>query len=53
VRKFLKRLLPFRRKSRLLPAGFGIVMSAVNAYEIIVKVGRITMARLDRERQPA
>jgi len=53
VRKFLKRILPFRRKSRLLPAGFGIVMSAVNAYEIIVKVGRITMARLDRERQPA
>lgn len=53
VRKFLKRLLPFRRKSRLLPAGFGIVMSAVNAYEIIVKVGRITMVRLDRERHTA
>ena len=50
VRKFLQRLLPFRRKSRLLPAGFGIIMSAAYAYETIVKVGQITLKYLAVER---
>jgi hypothetical protein len=50
VRKFLQRLLPFRRKSRLLPAGVGIVMSAVNAYETIVKVGQITLRHFAGEK---
>jgi hypothetical protein len=50
VRKFLQRLLPFRRKSRLLPAGFGIIMSAVDAYETIVKVGQITLKNFASER---
>jgi hypothetical protein len=50
VRKFLQRILPFRRKSRLLPIGFGLIMSAVNAYETIVKVGQITLKYLAVER---
>lgn len=46
VRRFLQRFLPFRRKSRLLPAGFGVVMSAWDAYDIIVKVGQITLREM-------
>jgi len=50
VRIFFRRFLPFRRKSRLLPAGFGVVMSAWDAYDTIVKVGQITLRQLDHER---
>jgi len=50
VRKFLRRLLPFRRKSRLLPGGFGVVMSAWDAYDTIVNVGQITLRHLSHER---
>jgi hypothetical protein len=50
VKRFLKRLLPFRRRSRLLPVGFGLIMSAVNAYEIIVKTGQLTLKYLAAER---
>ncbi len=46
AKAFVKRLLPFRRKSRLLPAGFGIAMAAWDAYESIVKVGRIAQREL-------
>ncbi len=46
VKRFLKRLLPFRRRSRLLPVGFGLIMSAVNAYEIIVKTGQLTLKQM-------
>ncbi len=50
VKAFIKRLLPFRRKSRLLPAGFGILVSAWDAYDTIVKVGRILMRELPGRR---
>ncbi|HPI91686.1 MAG TPA: hypothetical protein PLT09_00330 [Deltaproteobacteria bacterium] len=46
VKAFIRRVLPFRRKSRLLPAGFGIAMSAWDAYDTIVKVGRIALREL-------
>jgi len=49
VKRFLKRLLPFRRRSRLLPVGFGLIMSAVNAYEIIVKTGQLTLKQMASE----
>lgn len=42
----VRRLLPFRRRSRLLPAGFGIAMSAWNAYDTIVQIGRVAMREL-------
>ncbi len=50
VKVFMKRLLPFRRKSRLMPIGFGIVMSAWDAYDTIVKVGRFTLRELPGKR---
>jgi hypothetical protein len=50
VKGFIKRLLPFRRKSRLMPIGFGIIMSAWDAYDTIVKVGRFTLRELPGKR---
>jgi hypothetical protein len=50
VKVFIKRLLPFRRKSRLMPIGFGIIMSAWDAYDTIVKVGRFTLRELPGKR---
>jgi len=50
VKVFMKRLLPFRRKSRLMPIGFGVVMSAWDAYDTIVKVGRFTLRELPGKR---
>ncbi|HVN70813.1 MAG TPA: hypothetical protein VMU10_02225 [Desulfomonilia bacterium] len=46
AKAFIKRLLPFRRKSRLLPAGFGILVSAWDAYDTLVKVGQIALREL-------
>ena len=51
VKVFIKRLLPFRRKSRLMPIGLGIVMSAWDAYDTIVKVGRFALRELPSKRQ--
>jgi hypothetical protein len=50
VKVFIKRLLPFRRKSRLMPIGFGVLMSAWDAYDTIVKVGRFTLRELQCKR---
>jgi hypothetical protein len=50
VKGFIKRLLPFRRKSRLMPIGFGVLMSAWDAYDTIVKVGRFTLRELPGKR---
>jgi hypothetical protein len=50
VKVFIKRLLPFRRKSRLMPIGFGMVMSAWDAYDTIVKVGRFALRELPGKR---
>jgi len=46
VKALIKQLLPFRRKSRLLPAGFGIMISAWDAYDTLVKVGQIALREL-------
>ncbi len=46
VKKVVRRLLPFRSNSRLLPAGFGLIASAYNAYETIVNVGQTTLKYL-------
>ncbi len=46
AKAFIRRLLPFRRKSRLMPIGFGVLMAAWDAYDTIVKVGRITLREL-------
>jgi hypothetical protein len=48
VRRMLRRLLPFRSGSRLLPAGIGLGVSALNAYEIMVEVGQLTLKHLPR-----
>ena len=48
VRRFLRRLLPFRKGSRLLPAGIGLGVSALNAYETMVDVGLLTLKHLPR-----
>jgi hypothetical protein len=42
----LKRLMPARRGSRLLPAGVGLGASALIAYDTIVSVGKETLGRL-------
>jgi hypothetical protein len=46
VQKMLRRLLPFRKGSRLLPAGLGLGASALNAYETMVNVGQTTLKHL-------
>lgn len=51
VHKIVHRLLPFRRRSRLLPVGFGLVMSAYHAYSTIVDVGRLTLRYIPRLKQ--
>ena len=54
VKAIVRRILPFRRRSRLLPAGFGIAMSAWNAYDTVVQIGRITQRELaGRQRRVA
>ncbi len=46
IRRMLRRLLPFRKGSRLLPAGLGLGASALNAYETMVNVGQTTLKHL-------
>lgn len=46
MRTLLKRLMPARRGSRLLPAGAGLAASALIAYDTIVGVGKETLGRL-------
>lgn len=46
VRTMLRRLLPVRKGSRLLPAGFGLGASALNAYETMISVGQTTLKHL-------
>jgi hypothetical protein len=48
VKKLMRRLLPFRGGSRLLPAGLGLGASALNAYETIVNAGQSTLKHLPR-----
>ena len=43
LHKIVHRVLPFKRRSRLLPVGFGLMMSAYHAYNTIVKVGRLSL----------
>lgn len=46
--RILRRLLPFRSRFRLLPAGFGLIASAMNAYDVIVDAGQKTLKHLPR-----
>ncbi len=48
VRKLLRRLLPFKSRSRLLPAGIGIGASALSAYETLVNIGQTTMKNIPK-----
>jgi hypothetical protein len=48
VRTLLRRLLPFTRTSRLLPAGLGLAVSALSGYETMVSVGQSTLKHLPR-----
>ena len=46
MRKILRRLVPMRSRSRLLPVGIGLGSSAVRAYDTVVNVGQATLRRL-------
>lgn len=46
MRKLLRRLLPFRSRSRLLPAGIGLGASALSAYEMLVNIGQTTLKNI-------
>ena len=48
VKHLLRRLLRFRGNSRLLPAGIGLGVSALTAYETVVSVGQATLKNLPR-----
>ena len=48
VKHVLRRLLRFRGNSRLLPAGIGLGVSALTAYETVVSVGQATLKNLPR-----
>jgi len=47
MRRFVRSILPFRSRSRLLPIGIGLIFSAYNAYDAIVKIGRLSLERID------
>jgi len=51
VNRIITRLFPPRRKSRLLPGGIGMIVSAVDGYKTIVKVGHMAIKHLDASRQ--
>ncbi|MBN2297295.1 MAG: hypothetical protein JXM72_01810 [Deltaproteobacteria bacterium] len=51
VHRVVRRILPFKRRSRLLPVGLGLAMSAYNAYDRIVAVGRLTLRNMGKFRQ--
>lgn len=46
MRRILRRLVPIKNRSRLLPMGIGLGSSAVGAYDTIVHVGQATLRRL-------
>lgn len=48
MRKLFRRLLPFRSRSRLLPAGLGLGASALSAYETLVNVGQTTLKNIPK-----
>lgn len=51
VKNLVRRLLPFRRKSRLLPGGLGILISAWDAYSLVVKAGRLASLETSKRAQ--
>lgn len=53
LRKIVYRVLPFKRRSRLLPVGFGLMMSAYHAYKTIVTVGRLSLKYMPGLKQGA
>ncbi len=48
MRRIIRRLVPMRSSSRLLPVGIGLGSSAVSAYDTIVNVGQATLRRMAR-----
>ncbi len=51
LHKIVRRILPFKRRSRLLPVGLGLAMSAYNAYDRIVAVGQLALKNMGKLRQ--
>jgi hypothetical protein len=51
MRKLVHRVLPIKRRSRLLPVGLGLAMSAYHAYDTIVKVGQLSLKHMQRLKQ--
>jgi len=51
LHKIVRRILPFKRRSRLLPVGLGLTMSAYNAYDTIIAVGQLTLKNIGKLRQ--
>lgn len=53
LHKIVYRVLPFKRRSRLLPVGLGLMMSAYHAYNTIVTVSRLSLKYMPRLKQEA
>lgn len=51
MRKLVYRVLPIKRRSRLLPVGLGLAMSAYHAYDTIIKVGQLSLRHMPRLKQ--
>ncbi|HDP24741.1 MAG TPA: hypothetical protein ENN34_04785 [Deltaproteobacteria bacterium] len=48
MRRLMTRFLPSRRKSRILPGGIGLIVSAAHAYDTVVRVGISTLKHITR-----
>lgn len=48
MRRILRRIVPMRSRSRLLPVGIGLGSSAVSAYDTVVNVGQAALRHLAR-----
>jgi len=46
LNRLVLRFFPRRRVSRLLPAGFGIAAAAIDGYDILVRVGQISLKNM-------
>lgn len=46
LHKIAARILPIKRRSRLLPIGIGLSMSAYHAYHTIVSVGQLSLKQM-------
>lgn len=46
INRLSARMFPLRRQSRLLPVGFGLVVSGLDGYRTLTKVGDVALQRL-------